>query len=388
MGRKMLALTVLGALLVTGFPSEILTLQVEATSETKEQLEQAKREKEDLEQQKGQNEENKQQLEEEKSGFQGKLNNLNGQLAEVTDHLMDLESQIQAKVEEIDATTAALEEAIATRQWQYECMCARVRAMYETRDISYYNAVFGAQSLSGLLTAVDYFNRIEAYDQRKLQEFKDNQAYIESEKARLEQEQAELVQLQVEAEADQTKVNSLIGQTKTTITQYSAQITDMEAQIEANEAAIRAKEADIEALKKKYEEELALSRKAANSVWRDISEVTFEEGDRMLLANIIYCEAGNQPYEGQVAVGAVVMNRVLSAVFPNTVSGVIYQKNQFSPVASGRLAWALSIDKATDACYRAADEAMAGNTTVGNCLFFRTPIEGLTGIQIGGHIFY
>jgi len=107
-----------------------------------------------------------------------------------------------------------------------------------------------------------------------------------------------------------------------------------------------------------------------------------------LLANLIYCEAGGEPYEGQVAVGAVVINRVLSSVFPDTVVGVIYQKKQFSPVGSGRLALALANNKATPSCYQAADEAMSGKTNVGSCLFFRTPIPGLNGIRIGGHIFY
>ena len=61
---------------------------------------------------------------------------------------------------------------------------------------------------------------------------------------------------------------------------------------------------------------------------------------------------------------------------------------QFSPVGSGRLALALAEDRATAACYKAADEAMSGQTNVGSCVYFRTPIEGLSGIQIGGHIFY
>ena len=138
----------------------------------------------------------------------------------------------------------------------------------------------------------------------------------------------------------------------------------------------------------KLEEEIRMSKLAAQSKWRDISEVSFEEGDRYLLANLIYCEAGNQPYEGQVAVGAVVINRVLSSVYPDTVVGVIYQNKQFSPVGSGRLALALAENRATDACYSAADAAMSGQTNVGTCVYFRTPIEGLSGIQIGGHIFY
>ena len=84
----------------------------------------------------------------------------------------------------------------------------------------------------------------------------------------------------------------------------------------------------------------------------------------------------------------MVMNRVLSSQFPDTVVGVIYQSGQFSPVASGRLDLALAADKATEKCYQAADAAMSGVTNVGNCVFFRTPIDGLTGINIGGHVFY
>ena len=116
--------------------------------------------------------------------------------------------------------------------------------------------------------------------------------------------------------------------------------------------------------------------------------MTFAEGDRKLLANIIYCEAGGESDEGKLAVGAVVINRVLSSKYPDSVVGVIYQPYQFSPVRSGRLELALSVDRATPSCYKAADEAMAGKTNVGQCLYFRTPIDGLTGIRIGGHIFY
>ncbi len=128
---------------------------------------------------------------------------------------------------------------------------------------------------------------------------------------------------------------------------------------------------------------------AAQSSWRDISEVNFSEGDRYLLANLIYCEAGGEPYAGQVAVGSVVINRVLSSVYPDTVTGVIYQNKQFSPVGSGRLALALAEGRATAKCYQAADEVMSGATNVGNCVYFRTPIDGITPkYRIGGHIFY
>lgn len=189
-------------------------------------------------------------------------------------------------------------------------------------------------------------------------------------------------------EAEQSRFAGLVSQTKGQISNYQSEMSNTEAEMLAYEKQLEEQNNDIAKLQAELAEERRLSQLAAQSAWRDISEVTFADGDRYLLANLIYCEAGNQPYEGQVAVGAVVINRVLSSVFPDTVVGVIYQNKQFSPVASGRLALALAEDHATAACYRAADEAMAGATTVGNCLFFRTPIDGLTGTQIGGHIFY
>jgi spore germination cell wall hydrolase CwlJ-like protein len=172
------------------------------------------------------------------------------------------------------------------------------------------------------------------------------------------------------------------------VSSYSSQIAEAEATIDALSSVISAQDENIAALQKQYEEELAKSRLAAQSTWRDISEVTFDEGDRRLLANLIYCEAGGEPYEGKVAVGAVVINRVLSSVYPNTVVGVIYQNKQFSPVNDGHLVLALTYEKANADCYKAADEAMSGYTNVGQCVYFRTPIEGLEGIKIGGHIFY
>ena len=292
------------------------------------------------------------------------------------------------KQAEIEETSAALDEAVATEEWQYECMVIRVRDMYERGDQDFISALLSAKSISEMLTAAEFFEKIEEYDQRKLQEFKDNRAFIEDQKARLEMERAELESLIAEAEAEQDKVNGIIASTRDTINVYSGQIEDGEAAALAYEAAIKAKEQDLAYLKAKLAEEMAMSRAAANGVWRDISQVTFDENDRYLLANLIYCEAGGEPYEGQVAVGAVVINRLLSAKYPDTITGVIYQRSQFSPAGSGRLAIALAQNKATSSCYQAADEAMRGVTNVGTCVYFRTPIEGLTGIQIGGHIFY
>lgn len=86
-----------------------------------------------------------------------------------------------------------------------------------------------------------------------------------------------------------------------------------------------------------------------------------------LLARLINAEARGEPYLGQVAVGAVVMNRVESAEFPNTISGVIYQASQFSCVTNGQIN--LAIAEGSTA-YKAAREAMNGSDPTGGALFF------------------
>ena len=86
-----------------------------------------------------------------------------------------------------------------------------------------------------------------------------------------------------------------------------------------------------------------------------------------LLARVINAEARGEPYLGQVAVGAVIMNRVKSAEFPNTIAGVIYQKGQFSSVTDGQINKAYE-DEAT--IKKAAREAYNGSDPTNGALFF------------------
>ena len=103
-----------------------------------------------------------------------------------------------------------------------------------------------------------------------------------------------------------------------------------------------------------------------------------------LLAGLIYCEAGNQPYEGKVAVGAVVMNRVASGRFPNSIEGVIYQRGQFTPAMTGKLARVIASGRIPESCFQAARAALAGETTVGSALYFNTSHGSF---KLGDHYF-
>ena len=86
------------------------------------------------------------------------------------------------------------------------------------------------------------------------------------------------------------------------------------------------------------------------------------------LSHIINAESGNQPLTGKIAVGNVVLNRVASSTFPNTIKGVLFQKNQFTPATTG------SIYKEPNAeSVIAAKLCLDGANTVGNALFFHNP---------------
>lgn len=355
---------------------------------TQQQINDKEKEKKDLENQLNNQKEDIAGLKGEKKTLQKELNSLNDQMDQIRESLENLENQIATKEEEIRISTEELEVAIATEEWQYSCMVIRIRDMYERNDTSLMNSLLGAGSLSGVLNTADWFETIAAYDRGKLREFKENRAAVEELKATLETQKIELDNLKLETEVEKNKIAGLISQTSNAISDYADQIDEAEQKALEYEQQIKEKEEDLEYLKKVLEEEKRLSQAAANATWRNISEVTFADGDRYLLANLIYCEAGGEPYEGKLAVGSVVINRVLSSKYADTVVGVIYQKSQFSPVGSGRLGLALAAGKANADCYRAADEAMSGVTNVGNCVYFRTPVPGLTGISIGNHIFY
>ena len=110
-----------------------------------------------------------------------------------------------------------------------------------------------------------------------------------------------------------------------------------------------------------------------------------EERAEKLLASIIFCEAGNQSFTGQVAVGAVVLNRMANEAYPDTMEEVIYQPGQFCPAGSGWLDRVRSTDGYTESAMQAAEAALAGENPIGDCMYFD---QGGYGYQIGAHYFH
>lgn len=361
---------------------------IHATEETKKKLQDAQDKRSETQSQLDEKKSSINSLNDQKTSLQSELTNLNDELKSVSEKLSEIENQIDSKQEEIDKTNEELEAAKKTEEEQYASMKKRIQYMYEKQNNVVLELLIESGSFSDLLNRTDYIEELSAYDRRKLEEYKATKKEIEDKEALLQSEMSDLSSYQAQSEAEQSRVSGLVSKTSGNISGYSSQISAAEQDAQAIESDIDQQDENIKALKAQLQKEIEMSKLAAQSSWRDISQVSFADGDRYLLANLIYCEAGGEPYQGKVAVGSVVINRVLSSVYPDTVVGVIYQNKQFSPVASGRLAIALADSKATDACYQAADEAMSGTTNVGECVYFRTPIDGLTGISIGGHIFY
>ncbi len=323
----------------------------------------------------------------ERADLQTYLNQLNGELATASGELSNIETLIGEKEQKIMETQGELEEAKREEEEQYEAMKQRIQFMYERGEVAYLELFFSAESFADFLNKSEYVERLSEYDRKMLESYIELQEDIRKKEQSLVDERAALDVLREEAQAKQDEVAGLVQETSANMADYEEQISAKEQELLEYEKQLEESENDIATLQAKLEEENRLTQQAALAGFTDLSNITFAAGDIDLLAAIIECEAGGESYTGKVAVGNVVMNRVKSSVFPNTVLEVIYQNRQFSPVGSGRFAIVLARG-ANAECYQAAQDAMAGAAPVGNCLFFRTPIPGLTGIQIGGHIFY
>lgn len=136
-------------------------------------------------------------------------------------------------------------------------------------------------------------------------------------------------------------------------------------------------------------EEIAAREEAEREAKRHVNygEYTTDADTTRLLAALIQCEAGGESYEGQLAVGSVVMNRVRSGAYPDSIHGVIYASGQFTPAMNGKVNSVYESGKISASCLQAAQDAIAGTSNVGDLTHFRRN-NGREGLVIGNHVFY
>lgn len=425
--KKILCLAICCSIFM-GLFSEPLVQVFAVSEETQNAIDEAEDEKNKLENELNQQEENKGNLENQKETEEQKLENLKAQYKSISSDLTALDQKKVEKEAEIEAKTAELDAAIAKQEEQYEKMKMRIQYLYEEPEISVFELILKDSSIAQMLNRVDNTVQIQKYDRNQLESFQEITAQIEEQKQGLELAKQELDNLIAEAKDKQAQVAALQKKTSASINEYLNQIAKAEEEIGNTEEALKAKS---EALKKLYAqaqaEEAAERRRQAEEAARRLQEaiangsikpedsgivygdLNLTQAEMDMLTAMIYCEARGESYEGQLAVGYVIMNRVRSTRFPNNLESVLREHKQFEPAGSGRFDIVLTAywgkipgvigQSEWESCQKAAMVCVNSESNVGESLFFRThaPVpqlaENLEAAEvpywiIGNHIFY
>ena len=123
-------------------------------------------------------------------------------------------------------------------------------------------------------------------------------------------------------------------------------------------------------MKKKVSIFIVLSICLSIIVYPQFAQSTGKSSDNQLLARAVNGEARGEPYEGQVAVAAVILNRVKHSSFPNTIAGVIYQPGAFTAVSDGQINVPIS---ANSTVYKACQDALNGRDPSGGAIYYFNP---------------
>ena len=319
------------------------------------------------------------------------------ELNEIIQEIELLNSEIEKKQEEIQETEKNLTIAKEKEEEQYNSMKVRIKYMYENGEEGYLGVLLAAEDMNDLINRAEYISKITEYDREMLAEFVATREEIEREEIVLKTQKEELERAKTESQTQQEKMAKKVAAVKQSISDYESQISEAEKRALEFEEKLRQQEESLESLeRKKREEEEAQRKAAAGNVTTNTSGIPLgsppatvtSASNVQLLAAIIECEAGGESYEGKIAVGNVVMNRVASNRYPNTIADVLYQRSQFTPVTSGRFVLVLSRG-ANGSCTQAAQDVLNGKRVVGTEIYHFCRVNGYTtGITIGNHVFY
>lgn len=352
-------------------------------------------------------------LENATSGLQSELNGLNSELASLSSELDSTLEKLNSTTAQVEQTKIDLANAKAEEESQYEAMKKRIKYMYEEGNTSMLELILSAKSMADFLNKADFVTSISEYDRNMLDQLHAVQEQVAQKEADLQAEQASLTNLKNDLDVKEQALTNKISSTSSELSQYSDQLARAKAAAAAAQEALnrqvqvqQAQEA-LNAQQAAQAQQQAQQQAAAqppntNDNTTNIPEVTTPpdnseassgstvdvsatELDEM--AAILECEAGSSDYDALLAVGAVIMNRVNSSSYPNSIHAVIHQSGQFSPVASGKFQRVLNRGAAS-ICYEAARDAIAGKNNIGDCLQFRMIGTSHQGITIGDNVFF
>ena len=328
-------------------------------------------------------------LEDQSSSLESELQGINEDILALSDEISTTEMQVEMLNGEIARTSDELDEAMANEERQYEDMKARIKYMYEHGNATLLELLFSAEDMSDFLNKADFIENLSEYDRDALNSLKDIHNQIEEEKENLQAQQDSLSQLSDRLESQQAELQAKADETSTNLADVQARLQKAK---EEEAARIAAEE---EARRKAAEEAAAsVNRPSGSGGGYDDSIINgggidVSTDDVTLLAAILQCEA-YQDYNSLLAVATVIMNRVESPRFPNSISGVIYASGQFEPVWTGRLEKVLR-DGPTSLSMEVAQDAINGSrlAAVADCYYFLyAPSTDRDGIVIGDNIFF
>lgn len=323
-------------------------------------------------------------LESKTSDLQGKLADINEELLTISDKISTAEMQIEITNGEIQRTKDSLAEAEKNEAKQYEDMKSRIKYMYETGNATLLEMLFSAEDMADFLNKADFIQNISDYDRNMLLELQKTQKEISDKKDTLEAQHESMQKLQSDLEKRQDELTRKAQSTSTDLAAFKAQLE----KLRADEIARLAAEAAAKAA--------ANSNNVFNNSGGGYDDTIVNGGgtsisgsDLDVFAAILDCEAMHD-YNSMLAVATVIMNRVQSSAFPNSVTDVVYAGGQFEPVWTGRLDSVLA-NGPSSLAYTVAQDATNGArlAVVADCYFFL--YAGATsrpGVNIGNNLFF
>ena len=349
----------------------------------------------DMQQQQQELEEQGDALRQEQDNLNGTMTDLNSNLGSLSATMTSIQEEIEAKQNEIAEAETALEQAQADADAQYEAMKLRIQFSYENGGAFSWTMLFESDGIVDFINRASYMADIAQSDRELLTLYQETLESIELQKAQLEAEREELLAKQDQLEANKTQLLNSISQVASSINanqqaleENSSQAEELAARIaEAEEIEARLEAQKAAEAAAQLAQAQAMEAEMAQSGGTSGTPVVAQTSEVELLAALIYCEAGGESYAGQVAVGSVVVNRVNSTYFPNSITDVIYQSGQFTPAASGKLALVLENGLTTDSCRNAANQVIGGSVS-GNWLFFCVNTGSVEGTVIDHQVFY
>lgn len=323
-------------------------------------------------------------LENKTSDLKSELNDLNKELSSLSSELDSLMAQIETVSAEVETAKTELADAEQKEKEQYEAMKLRIKYMYEEGNLSFLEILFTSSSMADFLNNADFIAAITEYDRQLLDELIATQDEVEARKEALEEQEASLISLKEQLVSKQSSLESRISSTSGELATYSEQLARAKAAAQEAQNALD-KEGQPSGGSGSSSSGGTSTEKPSNS--GGSQNVTDSVVTKM--AALLQCEAGTN-YDNCLAVGTVIMNRVNSSRYPNSISGVMYQSGQFPPVKGTKFK-NLVKNGPNSNCIKAAKDSINGKVhpKVANCYSFRA--AGSTshkGVIVGDNVFF